>query len=120
MPVHESAVKADEPLMYVHSAKAVRRVSDAFRTAPSTRLFIVTHVDGTTKRCVAWKCDIVKGAGVQHPAFTRLLSPTTEDIALAAATTRGAGDEEPSAEFKPDSFYRRVSLADVRALVGGT
>jgi hypothetical protein len=78
-----------------HTAKAVRK------GLPADRVFAITRVEG--KYLVAWKCDELADGRLLHPAFKRPLK--RGDMRLFRDGVQANGSE-PSAMFKPDSFYQ--------------
>lgn len=91
--------------LYVHTAKAISRNSAHF-IAPGNRVFAVVKKceDG---RLFAWKCSWV-GNRLDHPAFPgETLSLTDPRLFV----DRGENGSEPTAVFRPDSFYREIHPA---------
>lgn len=88
-----------------HTRKAVEQGH------PTDRLFAVVGVDG--KHLIAWKCeDIGQGTKqVRHPAVPGESTPGygIMDTELHDPfILQGDNGSEPTAAFKPDSFYERV------------
>lgn len=88
---------------YMHTPKAVRNGE------PEDRVFAVVGKLG--QRLVAWKCQLRRD-GVIHPANFK--KPIPFDKLEKLFVEQGPGGEGPTAEFKPDSFYTEVTLADLK------
>ena len=104
-------------LLYMHTPKAVRS------GCPDTRVFLVMPPEkswGIKMKgfMVAWKTTLIP-AGLEHPAFKAVLKLDAVDLARGQLW-KGRNGSEPTAVFKPDSFYRKVTLAELRKLAKGT
>jgi hypothetical protein len=88
--------------LYMHTNKAISRGE------PADRVFLVVKRDG--KFLIAWKCTLMPN-GLKHPAFKSSLA--FEDI-QNGTIEHGKNDSHPSAMFRPDSLYRKVTVAQLR------
>jgi len=106
-----------------HTPKAVR-ANSAFTVTPGDRVFVGvrTYADG---RVLAWKMTAAPGGvsfSVHHPedkmtSWVRPQLRTAKTATELAKLIRDAkrGGSEPTAFFKPDSFYRELTEAEVFA-----
>lgn len=96
--------------LWMSTAKAVRSKDGGIGSAHyADRVFLVVERRG--KELLAWKCDLVKG-GLSHPAFKKKLKWNELD---RGAILKGRNGSEPTALFKPDSHYRRVTIEELRS-----
>lgn len=96
-----------EPILYMHTAKAVREGH------PSDRVFLVVGRNGAELN--AWKCTLRPG-GLEHPVFPECVLAFSAEALQRGNIPEGANGSAPTASFRPDSFYRRVTLAQLRVL----
>jgi len=94
--------------MYMHTPKAVRHNSGLI-VAPPDRVFLV--VNSLRGQHVAWKCELTR-SGLRHPGFASVLKFDELERGFILKARNGA---EPTAIFKHDSFYKKVTLAHLRA-----
>lgn len=111
-PPPKPQIKKVKPrlIMYLHTSKAVKK------GCPANRVFLVVDKSATKAyagHLVAWKCTL-SPRGLLHPAFKEPLPLTASALATGCIRNRAANGSEPTAIFKPDSLYRRVTLEDVR------
>lgn len=100
--------------LYMHSPKAVKRGH------PADRVFLVTSKQrevGASELArdvvhYAWKCEL-RTTGLWHPAFVKPLKLDSTDIARGRVE-RGRNGSEPTAVFKPDSLYKRVTISELK------
>jgi hypothetical protein len=93
--------------IFMHTQKGVRRDS-AITVAPADRVFLVVRNEKGVRD--AWKCEL-RQEGVRHPAFKKLLAFDELERGLI---WRGRNGSLPTATFKPDSLYRRVTVKQLR------
>ncbi len=98
-------------LCYMHTPKAIRAGE------PADRLFVVVSTKNSDPGYfLAWKCSIDEN-GLQHPRTMYKSVPLTAEALEDAARMSGDGSgSTPTAYFKPDSFYKRVTLTQMRRL----
>lgn len=116
------------PTIYVYSNKALRNRGGFLAATKSSisvdRVFLVVPNEvlgetargrhwfqeflGQTKRLLAWKCELTQ-RGLRHPAFSRLLKYTEDDLKLGIIAF-GKRGQDPSFDFTPDSFYQRITV----------
>jgi hypothetical protein len=98
--------------LFMHTQKAINRGH------PGDRLFVVhnSFQEGSDVYFTAWKCTLT-AYGVRHPALKEVVS--VESIPVVALDHRGraANGSEPTAQFKKDSFYRAVSVDQLKSLL---
>lgn len=98
--------KYNQTLM-CHTPKAIKA------GAPADRIFAVTWVEDTeglpngkklpcSPVLVAWKCTLLPNGKLDHPAYKHPLDPKNRSLYVL----RGRNGSEPTAVFKPDSFYK--------------
>lgn len=116
----ERPMVAQTPPMFMHTKKAVYKAG-----APELRVYFeVPHdlLDAEGKREMrgriwAWKAELTK-MGIRHPASSKIIS--VEDLPnhpdLWGLDPRGPSHSAPTADFKMDSFYKLVTIADLRRL----
>jgi hypothetical protein len=95
-----------ELTLFMHTAKAVGR-SSAVMSAPDDRVFLCVETDG--RQFLAWKCRLTP-RGLEHPAFKQPLSLNEFALWRGMIVNTAHNGSEPTAVFKPDSFYRRVTI----------
>lgn len=99
--------------LYMHTTKAVK-ANSAITIAPEDRVFLVVGQEG--KRLIAWKCTLTQD-GLDHPGFPFTALPLTEHgLNQGAFDGIARNGAEPTAVFKPDSFYREVTLEELKRL----
>jgi hypothetical protein len=90
-------------MIYMHTEKAIGRGH------PRDRVFMV--VDIVNGEVLAWKCKITP-QGIEHPAFKDNL-PVTIEGCITGCMSRGSGYCTPTALFKADSLYKKVTVDDL-------
>lgn len=108
--------------IFMHTPKAVRaeKKMAGFASMPATRVLTVCGWDdGLPKRdyevktrpyLVAWKCELTPDGLIQHPAYKKPLSPSDPRL---FSPKHGRNGSEPTACFRPDSFYTKVWAEDL-------
>ena len=109
--------------LWVHTDKAVRR------GAPSTMIFLVS-ADGFSENegeegrqrqgwIEAWKCEMSTDRGLKHPGGELiddywLYVPFSDSKLRKAAAMQSDSGAEPTALFRPDSFYKKVTIEELK------
>lgn len=101
-------------VLYVHTDKAIKARVPGEQVPHERRLYVVTGSD--LDHIIAWKCTITS-KGIGHPSSSYIPQPVNMVTLAKFKDPKNRCGSSPTAFFKPDSFYKRIGILELRSII---